>query len=615
MGLGGEDRGVVLSSEIKETTVDMGNLEEMVVQPNASDRNINTTTTAMEEQVVAVLLDHRAVVLPDQMTTSSTDEQDRQVIVPDDESSSMEGIQNLGPVDLGPYHHALVPVLDPGQIDHVFNVYCGSKYLSERGVNHRLYDDHGGSGFYKVPADIRRRAGTEAGHLYDPKYVNFRKINNLLLQAESSSLHISLRRQLSHYCYHLNSYVEGEKEKLKSLMLWLDQYKKLEGRKERDDVGATEHQYSWVDDHMISSLGDLGLLFATSFLGDLFGRSSRKAFSALEDPECAQLWVSELWSDLILLENQVPLFRLTDPMDPYALMDLHRNTGTYFRDYIPVNEQTYVHLRDHTFPHGLTPRNDRYRHASRRYLHVLHFVHELLLPNHWGDEGHLYRFFRTWPWSYLCWPIKLCSHLLSSCGNSWDKVPSRMEPIPTATRLHLTGVRFVPAIEEGFKVEFKGGVLNLPRLHVSPSTKKMLANLIAWEMCHREAPKYFINYAIFMDHLINTAKDVEILIQSRVFEHSLATDDEVAAIFNGLGRDLVYAKSLENAWYDIFPKLTVDINKYYQSRPNKWLANLMQEYFKSPWTIISFIAAIFLILLTTVQTFFAVFAYVRPPPQ
>ncbi|KAG9441096.1 hypothetical protein H6P81_016950 [Aristolochia fimbriata] len=83
----------------------------------------------------------------------------------------------------------------------------------------------GGSGFYRVPPDMRRRAGIE--NLYDSKYINFWKINDLFEKDDDDPGDVQTRsHELRHYCYHLHSFANREGENIESLMLEL--YKKRE---------------------------------------------------------------------------------------------------------------------------------------------------------------------------------------------------------------------------------------------------------------------------------------------------------------------------------------------------------------------------------------------------
>nr|CAD1841011.1 unnamed protein product [Ananas comosus var. bracteatus] len=85
-------------------------------------------------------------------------------------------------------------------------------------------------------------------------------------------------------------------------------------------------------------------------------------------------------------------------------------------------------------------------------------------------------------------------------------------------------------------VAFHNGVLEIPFLSVEPSTLPRFSNLVAFEQCSRCKPKeaYMTSYAVFMDCLINTREDVAILHKLGILENNLASDEDLAAFFNQL---------------------------------------------------------------------------------
>ncbi|KAK4405766.1 hypothetical protein Sango_0583100 [Sesamum angolense] len=52
-----------------------------------------------------------------------------------------------------------------------------------------------------------------------------------------------------------------------------------------------------------------------------------------------------------------------------------------------------------------------------------------------------------------------------------------------------------------------------------------------------------------------------------------------------------------------------DVNKHYRRRTKKWLAKLWRDYFNSPWSILKFLAAVALLALAFLQTFYTVYSY------
>ncbi|KAG9441090.1 hypothetical protein H6P81_016944 [Aristolochia fimbriata] len=412
-----------------------------------------------------------------------------------------------------------------------------------------------GSGFYTI-----HHRGNEG--LYDPTHVNFSKIRDMLLKDPDDQT----RRLIDHYYDHLFFILVGnDKYRLQDYLLMIH-----------------ENLTQTVEDEKDENLRDfpklLALLLSSCFIVHLLSRPFASHLSPADDPDCARLWVNELWVDLLLVENQIPFVFLQKVVEMGVGSGADQIIYSYFADFIPLN---------------------RHQNTQLRPIHLLHYIHHNLLPNKKPGPHHSL--------SLPYWNFG--EHKQSS--SSWQ--PPIVRAIPTATRLQQAGVQFMPVEEEGFAVEFKKGVLRLPCLHLRKCTKKLLKNLIAWEKHHHEAVKYFINYAILMDNLINTSKDIEVLVHSKVLEHSLATHEEAAAVFNSLGENLVYTFDARDAEeYNFLPQVSMELNDYCESKYNLWWAKLMNDYFGSPWSIISLIAAVFLILFTAMQAFFSVYSYFRP---
>ncbi|KAM0951845.1 hypothetical protein DsansV1_C03g0030081 [Dioscorea sansibarensis] len=110
-----------------------------------------------------------------------------------------------------------------------------------------------------------------------------------------------------------------------------------------------------------------------------------------------------------------------------------------------------------------------------------------------------------------------------------------------------------------------------------------------------------------MDCIIDTHKDVRLLHLNGILSNRLSTDEAAADLFNKLCYQIHYACD-RNYLHKVF----VDVNKYYESRWNQWRARLMRDYFSNPWTIVSLMAAVLLLLLTVEQSFFTAYSYFPP---
>ncbi|OUZ99251.1 Protein of unknown function DUF247 [Macleaya cordata] len=113
---------------------------------------------------------------------------------------------------------------------------------------------------------------------------------------------------------------------------------------------------------------------------------------------------------------------------------------------------------------------------------------------------------------------------------------------------------------------------------------------------------YFTDYVLFLDSLVNSRKDVEILHSKGIIEHFMGSDEEVANIINKLCREVVY--EADGCYLSQHLK---KVNLYTKKKWNSWRATLMHDYFSSPWAILSLLAAIILLLLTIIQTIMSFF--------
>ncbi|KAH7661351.1 hypothetical protein IHE45_15G056900 [Dioscorea alata] len=214
-------------------------------------------------------------------------------------------------------------------------------------------------------------------------------------------------------------------------------------------------------------------------------------------------------------------------------------------------------------------------------FHLLHLFHSRLKPSVTCDEANSSETGR---------------------GNEW---------IPTASELGLAGIKFEENKEANsfLDISFKNnGIIKIPQLYIEDFTSPLFKNLIAFEQCSADASKYITSYIMFMDYLINTSRDVQLLEQKGILVNLMGTDDAAASLFNGLGKNITYNSGQMYLW-----GLHRNVKNYYNSWCHKQRARLIRDYFSSPWAILSFLAALVLLLLTAQQSFFSAYSYFRPP--
>lgn len=192
----------------------------------------------------------------------------------------------------------------------------------------------------------------------------------------------------------------------------------------------------------------------------------------------------------------------------------------------------------------------------------------------------------------------------------WNKKPHRKNDEedrlipPSVTELCEAGVTIKIAENAKYliNISFKNGVLEIPPLCIYDESELVLRNVVAFEdFPIGNKNKYAIQYVSFMDDLISTEKDVSLLVKAGVIINSIGgSDKEVSDLFNNLCRFV--AVPLPS---DHFDNISKALREHCNGRWNKAKASLKHNYFNTPWAIISFFAATFLILLTLLQTIFS----------
>ncbi|XP_060672418.1 UPF0481 protein At3g47200-like isoform X2 [Ziziphus jujuba] len=147
-------------------------------------------------------------------------------------------------------------------------------------------------------------------------------------------------------------------------------------------------------------------------------------------------------------------------------------------------------------------------------------------------------------------------------------------------------------------------VLKLTKLTVSRKTEVAVMNLLAFEQCNRiDMTAYANDFVAFLDCLIHSSKDVDLLVKQEIIDNRLADNSCAYTVIKKLGN--AAAVSSESF---CFASICEDLNQYHNSRRsrlkaalNKWAISLRKNYFYSPWAIISVIAAFILLVLTFIQ--------------
>ncbi|KAG5252724.1 UPF0481 protein [Salix suchowensis] len=202
-------------------------------------------------------------------------------------------------------------------------------------------------------------------------------------------------------------------------------------------------------------------------------------------------------------------------------------------------------------------------------------------------------------------------------------IPAKREPVvPRESRGHYlycsakelkkVGIHFMPSQTSGlmdvkFKSSFLYGTVKLPSLTIDVSTKPLLLNLVAYETSAALNQLSVTSYICFMDSLIDDADDVKELRSKGIIVNFLGSDQQVADLFNKMGSSLEPDTRVYN-------DVKREINKQYESTLKKWVAEMQQTYFRSPWAFLAFAAAAVGLALTATQVYYTIHPPPPPPP-
>ncbi|XP_058084051.1 UPF0481 protein At3g47200-like [Magnolia sinica] len=305
------------------------------------------------------------------------------------------------------------------------------------------------------------------------------------------------------------------------------------------------------------------------------------------DPIYSESWALPLIAhDMLLLENQLPFFVLE--------CSLHLHTKPFSLPELALDFFEHILRKNDKIP------------CTSKILHLLHLFHSRLLPES-QVEKIFSRMDQSNPQCYKRANIHPRTVMRSPVSLD-RKPPKHPKKIPSAEALEDAGIRFSLKEDGGsfLDVEFNRGRMEVPL--VSISTNSLFRNFIAFEQCFPDCGNHFTSYAIFMDSIVNTEADVAILNDAKIVEHVLGSDQDVAHLFNDL------CKGITIDFEDSFlASLFEDVTGFTETRWHRWQARLMRDYFSNPWTILSLIAAIVVLILTLVQTYFSIYGYFKPP--
>ncbi|RVW20188.1 UPF0481 protein [Vitis vinifera] len=299
--------------------------------------------------------------------------------------------------------------------------------------------------------------------------------------------------------------------------------------------------------------------------------------------------IGYVMQDLFLLENQLP----------YGVLKLIFE-GANFQGGLPMEKNIIKFVSFIGMPEGLSS-EIQLKEVNEEPSHLLDLLRSALLGR--------FHMIRSQPEKEQQpkKKVKSSSSRGGKWGLRWPWKKGKQRGIRQSFRhikeLKAAGIYLKPSRtcfwrDVSFKSYFFFGHLKLPPITIDDSTKTKFLNMVAYEMCPDAPDDYAVtSYVCFLQDLIDHADDVKELRSKHILHNTLESDEDVAQIFNEIGNGLVSP--------DAYKEVKTSIQKHYDKRVNTWIAQGLHDHFRSPWTFMAFIAAVLILFLTAVQTYYA----------
>ncbi|XP_058185909.1 uncharacterized protein LOC131303134 [Rhododendron vialii] len=143
-------------------------------------------------------------------------------------------------------------------------------------------------------------------------------------------------------------------------------------------------------------------------------------------------------------------------------------------------------------------------------------------------------------------------------------------------------------------------VLEIPPLMLNPCFIIHNSNQIAYELTpNNPTNQPTMAYINFLKSLINSAEDVKELRANNILLSPCTSDEEVVDMINSI-------PTIFEEDFTIYAKVKQSIQNHYDNKAKTWIAELIHNYFNSPWAFIAFFAASALIIMSFIQTYFTI---------
>ncbi|KAL0006813.1 hypothetical protein SO802_008315 [Lithocarpus litseifolius] len=167
------------------------------------------------------------------------------------------------------------------------------------------------------------------------------------------------------------------------------------------------------------------------------------------------------------------------------------------------------------------------------------------------------------------------------------------KPINSSLRsISFSDIEFIPG--------FFSAQLKLPPLILDYDRIILWNNLVAFELSGAgQANMVITSYINFLKALIANPDDVKELRSKRILLNYVGNDEEMFKFFKEISTGSFQDSS-------IYRNIRENIEKHFRSKTRTWVAEIIYIYFRNPWSALGLFAAIAVVVLSFVQTYFTI---------
>ncbi|KAL0663104.1 hypothetical protein Bca4012_099941 [Brassica carinata] len=173
-----------------------------------------------------------------------------------------------------------------------------------------------------------------------------------------------------------------------------------------------------------------------------------------------------------------------------------------------------------------------------------------------------------------------------------------IDKMHNADKLYNRGVKF-EAVEEEFSVwvkfDVKTGCLKIPCFWADDDMEIELRNIMAFEQSYYPYNAYVCDYVTFLDYLVDSEKDVDLLVEKGIIKNWLGHHGAVSTMVNKFGLGVMDLGSS-------YGEIAKNVIEYYDNSYNKSRSILKRVYFSNLWRGTATIAAACILILALIQT-------------